>query len=68
VVSARQSRVRVAAQLLEPESEDGLTTWNFLDDGLGESKEGEPHFFPVLRIQSVTETSPLFALLNPKQP
>ncbi|HJM56539.1 MAG TPA: M14 family metallopeptidase [Planctomycetota bacterium] len=68
VVSAHQSRVRVAAQLLEPESEDGLTTWNFLDDGLGESTEGEPHFFPVLRIRSVTETSPLFALLNPKQP
>jgi len=68
LVSARQSRVRVAAQLLEPESEDGLVTWNLLDDGLGESAEGEPDFYPVLRIPSVTETSPLFALLNPKQP
>ena len=68
LVSARQSRVRVAAQLLEPESEDGLVTWNLLDDGLGESAEGEPDFYPVLRIPSVTETSPVFALLNPKQP
>jgi hypothetical protein len=68
LVSARQSRVRVAAQLLEPESEDGLVTWNLLDDGLAESAEGEPEFYPVLRIPSVTETSPLFALLNPKQP
>src|SRR5262249_61287011 len=31
--------------LLEPQSEDGLTTWNFFDDGLAEGKD-----FPVLRL------------------
>jgi hypothetical protein len=35
----------LAAYLLEPESDDGLTTWNFLDAGL---RPGEPH--PVLRV------------------
>ncbi|HIK61198.1 MAG TPA: hypothetical protein EYF98_10995 [Planctomycetes bacterium] len=72
LVSARQPRARVAAQLLEPESEDGLVTWNFLDDSLPEAVREDsfisPLLFPVWRIQSVTETSPLFALLNPKQP
>lgn len=35
----------LAGYLLEPESEDGLATWNFFDDGLGVGKE-----FPVLRV------------------
>ncbi len=35
----------LAVYLLEPESEDGLVTWNFFDDGL---KEGQD--FPVLRL------------------
>ena len=68
LVSALQPRVRVAAQLLEPESEDGLVTWNFFDDSLAEATEGQPGLYPVLRIPTVPETSPLFGLLNPKQP
>jgi hypothetical protein len=68
LVSALQPRVRVAAQLLEPESEDGLVTWNFFDDHLAEAAEGQPGLYPVLRIPTVSETSPLFGLLNPKQP
>jgi hypothetical protein len=35
----------LAALLLEPQSEDGLCTWNFFDDGL--AKGGD---FPVVRI------------------
>jgi hypothetical protein len=31
--------------LLEPQCEDGLTTWNFFDAGLAEGKD-----FPVLRV------------------
>jgi len=67
LVSARQRLVRVAAQLLEPETEDGLVTWNLLDDALGETEGAEHPFYPVLRLPSVPETDPLFALLNPEQ-
>ncbi len=34
VVSGKQAMALVAAMLLEPQSDDGLTTWNFLDDRL----------------------------------
>jgi len=34
VVSGRQAMALVAAIMLEPQSDDGLTTWNFLDDRL----------------------------------
>ncbi|MCP5022986.1 MAG: M14 family metallopeptidase [bacterium] len=34
LVRADQALARVAAQLLEPQSEDSLTTWNFFDDHL----------------------------------
>lgn len=44
VVPARQALALVAAILLEPESDDGLTTWNVLDDRLA---VGRPH--PVRR-------------------
>src|SRR5690606_16799938 len=43
VASPRQALL--AAILLEPESDDGLTTWNFLDGAL---RVGAPH--PVVRI------------------
>ena len=43
-VKTAQPLGRLAAYLLEPTSEDGLTTWNFFDKGLAEGKE-----FPVLR-------------------
>jgi hypothetical protein len=43
LVSARQPLARLAAQLLEPESEDSLSTWNFFEARTEDS-------FPVLRI------------------
>lgn len=45
VVRTAQSLGRLAAYLLEPQAEDGLTTWNSFDDGL--AKDGE---FPVVRV------------------
>jgi dipeptidyl aminopeptidase/acylaminoacyl peptidase len=39
----------LAVYLLEPLSADGLTTWNFFDDALGEGKD-----FPVLRLLAQT--------------
>ena len=43
-VDMHQPLARLAAYLLDPDSEDGLTTWNFFDDGLA---IGAPH--PVMR-------------------
>jgi len=45
LVRATPRQALLAAILLEPESDDGLTTWNFLDAKL---RVGAPH--PVLRI------------------
>ncbi|MBX3461600.1 MAG: M14 family metallopeptidase [Planctomycetes bacterium] len=42
-IDARQPLARLAATLLEPESEDSLTTWNFFDADLGAHH-------PVLRV------------------
>ena len=39
VVKTAQPLGRLAAYLLEPTSEDGLTTWNFFDKGLAVGKE-----------------------------
>ena len=44
-VPAAQPQVLVAAQLLEPESNDGATTWNLFDDRLLLGK-----YHPVMRI------------------
>jgi hypothetical protein len=44
-VSMAQPRARVAFMLLAPTSDDGLTTWNFLDDMLGETVKT----YPILR-------------------
>jgi hypothetical protein len=38
IVRAAQPLGTLAAYMLEPESDDGLTTWNFLDAYLGEGK------------------------------
>lgn len=55
VVPARQRLARLAAQLLEPESEDSLSTWGFLES-VTRAREGEqPGNYPVLRIPSPTE-------------
>lgn len=43
-VDARQRFARVAATLLEPESEDSLSTWNFLEGMTGEH-------YPVVRVR-----------------
>ncbi len=45
LVVATPRQALLAAILLEPESDDGLTTWNFLDAQL---RVGAPH--PVVRI------------------
>jgi predicted deacylase len=45
VVRTGQPLSILTAYLLEPESDDGLTTWNFFDTAL---RVGEPH--PVMRI------------------
>jgi hypothetical protein len=55
VVRAGQPLGILAAYLLEPESDDGLTTWNALDAFLSPGKE-----FPIVRI-----TRPFTAMLQP---
>ena len=45
VVRTAQPLGTLAALLLEPQSEDGLCTWNFFDSGLAEGQD-----FPVLRL------------------
>lgn len=45
LVMATPRQALLAAILLEPESDDGLTTWNFLDGAL---RVGAPH--PVVRV------------------
>ena len=48
LVPADQRLARVAATLLEPLSEDGLSTWNFFEDQTGET-------YPVLRVEPATD-------------
>jgi dipeptidyl aminopeptidase/acylaminoacyl peptidase len=45
IVKTGQALGDLAIYLLEPQSEDGLTTWNFFDNALAEGKD-----FPVLRL------------------
>jgi dipeptidyl-peptidase-4 len=45
IVSTKGPLGSLAALLLEPQSEDGLATWNFFDAGLADGSE-----FPVLRL------------------
>ncbi len=51
----------LAVYLLEPESEDGLTTWNFFDEGM---ETGQDH--PVWRIRDCKTLSEL--TLEPEKP
>jgi hypothetical protein len=52
-VPARQRLARVAAQLLEPESEDGLATWGFFEERTRFADGGDdPGAYPVLRLAS----------------
>ena len=52
VVLTSQPLGRLAAFLLEPTSDDGLTTWNFFDKELASSDE-----FPVFRLEEPTEVN-----------
>jgi hypothetical protein len=52
VVRTGQKLGTLAAILLEPQCEDGLTTWNFFDEGLAEGGD-----FPVLRLPAATNLS-----------
>jgi dipeptidyl-peptidase 4 len=50
-VPANQPLARLAAYLLEPESDDGLVTWNYVEDGIAVGQT-----YPIYR---VTGTAPL---------
>ncbi len=50
VVQTSQPNGRLACYLLEPESNDGLVTWNFLDESI---VEGKP--FPIHRVMKKVE-------------
>lgn len=52
IVRAAQPLGTLAAYLLEPESDDGLTTWNFLDAYLG---EGKTH--PIFKVMGDTKAA-----------
>jgi hypothetical protein len=52
VVRANQRLGTLAVILLEPQCEDGLTTWNFFDAGLAEGGD-----FPVLRLTTTSGLS-----------
>jgi hypothetical protein len=51
-IPANQPLARLAFYLLEPESDDGLVTWNLLDEGLA---PGET--YPVYRVQNAVPLS-----------
>jgi hypothetical protein len=61
VVRTDQRLGTLASILLEPQCEDGLTTWNFFDAGLIEGSD-----FPVLRLPSAA-TLPTRPLLQEKR-
>lgn len=50
LVRAGQPLGTLASYLLEPESEDGLATWNFFDE---EIAEGKP--FPIVRVRAAED-------------
>lgn len=50
IVSGRQPLGRVAAQLLEPESEDSLSTWNVFDGETRAAADDDPGHYPVWRL------------------
>ncbi len=48
IVRTRQPLGRLAATLLDPRSEDSLSTWNFLEERTRSAGEGEVGEYPVL--------------------
>jgi dipeptidyl-peptidase 4 len=68
LVTTAQPLGRLAAYLLEPQAEDGLTTWNFFDAGLAKEKA-----FPVVRVPKAAsiltgDTRPLPELRKKDRP
>ena len=53
IVRTAQPLGTLAVYLLEPQSEDGLATWNFFDDVLAEGKE-----FPIARVRRPDDVKP----------
>lgn len=53
IVRTAQPLGTLAVYLLEPESEDGLATWNFLDAVIGTGGEGKE--FPIARVRSAED-------------
>jgi hypothetical protein len=53
IISMRQPKAALAFYLLEPESDDGLVNWNYLDKEVGRTAtESSPVDFPVYRVKS----------------
>jgi hypothetical protein len=51
IVPVHQAKAALVFYLLEPQSDDGLTTWNYFDEELDRaSKAGSPVIFPVYRL------------------
>jgi len=48
-IPANQPLTRLAFYLLEPESDDGLVTWNYMDEGLQQGKT-----YPIYRVTNAT--------------
>lgn len=57
IVSARQPLGRVAAQLLEPRSEDSLSTWNVFEEETRAAGEDGAGAYPVLRLLEPLEAA-----------
>ncbi|HXG67852.1 MAG TPA: M14 family metallopeptidase [Blastocatellia bacterium] len=52
IVSMRQPKAALIFYLLEPESDDGLVNWNFLDQQLeSAAKANEPTVYPIYRMK-----------------
>jgi len=58
IVSTHQPKAALIFYLLEPESDDGLVNWNYLDQELDRAvKEGGSAVYPVYRLKSLPKLS-----------
>ncbi len=58
VISMHQPKAALIFYLLEPESDDGLVNWNYLDQELDRAvKEGGSGVYPVYRLKSLPKLS-----------
>ncbi len=54
IVPMNQPKAALIFYLLEPESDDGLVNWNYLDKQVDEAvKQGGPGAFPVVRLNTI---------------